>query len=97
MWKKIAAAVGCGVLLWSGSPAMAAEQDAAWLYKEACLANVNDDRIAATNVDLFGPNYHWELNADGKILRDGSMRWYGKIIIAFSVAVCYNISKVNIS
>ena len=79
MWKKIAAAVGCGVLLWSGSPAMAAEQDAAWLYKEACLANINDDRIASTNVDLFGPNYHWELDADGKILRDGSMRWYGNM------------------
>lgn len=79
MWKKIAAAVGCGVLLWSGSPAMAAEQDAAWLYKEACLANVNDDRITSTNVDLFGPNYHWELDADGKILRDGSMRWYGNM------------------
>ena len=80
MWKKIIAAVGCGVLLWSGTPAMAAEpQDAMSVYKEAYMANFNDERAVSTNLDLLGPDYHWELNAKGKVLRDSTMYWQGSM------------------
>lgn len=81
VWKKIIAAVGCSVLLLGGNPADAAEQqqDVMWAYREAYMANINDERVASTNIDLFGPNYHWELDADGKVLRDGSMRWHGNM------------------
>lgn len=81
MWKKIVAAVGCGLLLWSGSPAIAAEtqQDAMGLYKEAYMANINDERVAAANIDLFGSNYHWELDANGKVLMNGIMHWRGSM------------------
>ena len=80
MWKKIIAAIGCGVMLWSGSPAMAAEpQDAMSVYKEAYMANFNDERAVSTNLDLLGPDYHWELNAKGKVLRDSTMYWQGSM------------------
>ena len=79
MWKKIIAAIGCGVMLWSGSPAMAAEpQEAMSVYKEAYMANFNDERAVSTNLDLLGPDYHWELNAKGKVLRDSTMYWQGR-------------------
>ena len=81
MWKKLIAAAGCSMLLWGGSPAMAAEiqPDVMWAYKEAYMANINDERMVDTDIDLFGPNYHWELDASGKVLRDGSMRWCGNM------------------
>ena len=80
MWKKIIAAIGCGVMLWSGSPAMAAEpQDAMSAYKEAYMANFNDERAVSTNLDLSGPDYHWELKAKGKVLRDCTMHWQGSM------------------
>jgi hypothetical protein len=80
MWKKIVAAVGCGVLLWGGSPAMAAEQqNAMQVYKEAYMANLDDERALYTSMDLFGPNYHWELDAKGKVLRNNSMYLQGSL------------------
>ena len=81
MWKKVVAAVGCGLLLWGGSTAMAAEsqQNAVQVYKEAYMANLNDERPVSTSIDLFGPNYHWELDAKGQILRDNSMYWQGNM------------------
>ncbi|MCR5758311.1 MAG: hypothetical protein K6F95_10455 [Selenomonas sp.] len=81
MWKKIIAAVGCSVLLWGGSSAYAADdqQTAMTVYRDAYMARLHDDRAANTNIDLFGPNYHWELNADGQVLRNGSMHWHGEM------------------
>ena len=79
-WKKVFAAVGCGALLLGGSPAMAAEQqNAVSIYKQAYLANIQDNRGVMTDIDLFGPNYHWELDADGMVTGDSNMCWHGNM------------------
>jgi len=81
MWKKIIVAVGGIALLWGGSIVDAADiqQHAMEVYREACLTSIHEERTANTNIDLFGPNYHWELNAAGQMLKNGSMRWHGEM------------------
>ncbi|SHL03440.1 hypothetical protein SAMN05216582_13421 [Selenomonas ruminantium] len=83
-WKKAGVALALSGLLLVGNGhawAAAAEttEDGMWAFREAYLAMKQDDRVFKEMISFFGPAFHANLDMQGQMLRDGSLRLAGKL------------------
>ena len=74
-WKIAWVALASLAILLGGSPTQseARQTDAMTLFKEAYLAEPESHRIMNANIDFFGPNAHWDVDAKLQMLTDTTM------------------------
>lgn len=77
--KFLAAAAVSGAVIFGGNSAVDADSNSMWAFKEAYLSAPVDNRIFHQGVVFFGTTFHVDVEAQGQILRDASMRMAGSM------------------
>lgn len=76
--KTLAAVVASGVLFFGAGNAIAApDDDANFEFRQAYLSIPQDNRAFHQSIVFFGTTFHADINSNGVILRDASMRMNG--------------------
>ncbi len=77
--KTLAAVAASGILFFGASDALAAPNNANAEFRQAYLSLANDVRTFDQTIIFFGTTFHVDMNGQGQILRDDSMRMSGNI------------------
>lgn len=78
--SKTLAAVAAGGILFFGAGNLAeADEDAEFQFRQAYLSVPPDNRAFNQMITFFGTTFHVDMNGNGQILRDASMRMSGNI------------------
>ena len=76
--KTLAAIAAGGVLFFGAGDAFAApDDDAKFEFRQAYLSIPQDNRAFHQNITFFGTTFHADINSNGVILRDASMKMSG--------------------
>ncbi|MBQ7704107.1 MAG: hypothetical protein IJT73_01570 [Selenomonadaceae bacterium] len=78
--KTLAAVAASGILFFGANNVTAApDDDANFEFRQAYLSLANEVRTFNQSIIFFGTTFHADINSQGQILRDNSMRMSGNI------------------